>query len=273
LLSPFNAPMRLDAFDAPNWVLYLLIAVAAAATVMVAGYQHVGHDGALPTAADRQAAAAVAPSAPVRGEASVSRSASRRAEAGSLARAAALAQKRRAARAELRRAEHRRAEHRRAELRKAERRRAAHRSALRRQAERAAVSRLPAAPSDAGELVAAAQRSSVNAPGRCLEWSREQAGIPSKYADATTAWEHATGRRPADTSPPRGAAVYWTGGSSGYGHIAISLGGGMVRSSDAGGTGQVATVRISKLSSDWNLQYAGWANSINGYRIPGVARG
>jgi hypothetical protein len=130
---------------------------------------------------------------------------------------------------------------------------------------------LPLAPSNATETVSSAMSSTANVPGHCLEWSREQAGIPSKYMDATTAWEHASGRRPADADPPRGAAVYWTGGSSGYGHIAISLGNGKVRSSDAGGYGQVATVRIHQISELWDLHYAGWANTINGYRIPGVA--
>jgi hypothetical protein len=132
------------------------------------------------------------------------------------------------------------------------------------------ASHVPAAPSDAAETVASALDSSVNVPGQCLAWSREQAGIPSRYSDAATAWEHATGRHRADRNPPRGAAVYWTGGSRGYGHIAISLGGGRVRSSDADGYGEVGTIRINKLSSEWDLHYAGWANSINGYRIPGV---
>jgi hypothetical protein len=130
---------------------------------------------------------------------------------------------------------------------------------------------LPVAPATAGELVDAALSSDYNVPGHCLAWTREQAGVPSRYADATSAWEHASGRRPADTDPPRGAVVYWTGGSSGYGHIAISLGNGRVRSTDAGGAGEVATVKISRISSEWDLKYAGWSNSVNGYRIAGVA--
>ena len=65
--------------------------------------------------------------------------------------------------------------------------------------------------------------------------------------------------------------MYWTGGSSGYGHIAISLGNGKVRSSDAGGSGSVATVPLGSIARDWHLDYAGWADSINGYTIPGVA--
>jgi hypothetical protein len=129
---------------------------------------------------------------------------------------------------------------------------------------------VPLAPSTAAETAESAMSSTYNVPGHCLQWSREQADIPSKYTDATTAWEHATGRQPADPNPPRGAAVYWTGGTSGYGHIAISLGHGLVRSSDAGGSGQVATVPLRRISADWDLHYAGWADSINGFRIPGV---
>jgi len=78
------------------------------------------------------------------------------------------------------------------------------------------------------------------------------------------------GSRPGDRRPPVGAAVYWTGGSSGYGHIAISVGDGKVRSTDAGGEGRVKTVGVDWATKAWGLRYAGWANSINGYTIPGV---
>ena len=130
---------------------------------------------------------------------------------------------------------------------------------------------MPVARSDAAETVAAAKASTYNVPGQCLGWSREQADIPSRFMDAATAWEHATGRHPRDTTPPQGAAVYWTGGSGGHGHVAISVGNGMVRSSDAGGSGVVATISLRRLTSEWHLTYVGWADSINGYRIPGVA--
>jgi hypothetical protein len=126
--------------------------------------------------------------------------------------------------------------------------------------------------SNAAETVAAAEASSYNVPGHCLGWTREQADIPSRYTDAATAWEHAHGRHPRDANPPKGAAVYWTGGSNGYGHVAVSLGHGLVRSSDAGGAGVVATVPLRQLTREWHLTYVGWADSINGYTIPGVAR-
>jgi len=134
------------------------------------------------------------------------------------------------------------------------------------------IDTLPVAKSDVAETVAAARASTYNVPGQCLGWSREQADIPSRYVDAATAWEHAHGRHAGDANPPKGAAVYWLGGSGGHGHIAISLGHGLVRSSDAGGSGVVATVSLRRLTREWHLTYVGWADSINGYRIRGVAR-
>ena len=135
---------------------------------------------------------------------------------------------------------------------------------------KAAARAVDLAPSDARETVHAALSSDVNEPGHCLEWARERADIPPLYDDAATAWANATGRRPGDRHPPVGAAVYWTGGSSGYGHIAISVGDGKVRSSDAGGEGRVETVPVDWAEKKWGLTYAGWSNSINGYTIPGV---
>lgn len=128
------------------------------------------------------------------------------------------------------------------------------------------------APSSAVETRRTAARSRFNDPGYCLEWSRQQADIPARYPDAATAWTHATGKRRGDRTPPAGAAVYWTGGSQGYGHVAISVGGGKVRSSDAGGAGRVSTVPVKWITREWGLKYAGWADSINGYTIRGVGK-
>jgi len=64
--------------------------------------------------------------------------------------------------------------------------------------------------------------------------------------------------------------VYWLGGSHGYGHIAVSVGGGRVRSTDAGGAGRVATVAVGWFEDHWGLPYAGWADNVNDQVIPGV---
>lgn len=109
-----------------------------------------------------------------------------------------------------------------------------------------------------------------NDPGYCLKETREAYGVGSLYADAAEAWQYALGKHPGDTTPPYGAPVYWTGGSSGYGHIAIYVGDGNVRSSDAGGAGVMGTKPIDWFRSAWGLPYAGWAESVNGIYIPGL---
>jgi hypothetical protein len=116
----------------------------------------------------------------------------------------------------------------------------------------------------AAVTAANAEADQTNDPGYCLQQCRIWAGINSMYPDASTAWRNTNDRYPGNRQPPRGAAVYWTGGSKGYGHIAISLGGGNVRSTDAGGTGVVATRNLAWFDSHWpSLTYAGWAWDIN----------
>ena len=117
-----------------------------------------------------------------------------------------------------------------------------------------------------------AEKDFANQPGMCLQVCRTWAGINAKYPDASTAWRNANNRHPGDrTSIPRGAAVYWTGGSKGYGHIAISLGKGLVRSTDANGQGRVASRPLAWFDASWpSLKYAGWADNINEVTIPGA---
>jgi hypothetical protein len=123
---------------------------------------------------------------------------------------------------------------------------------------------------DAEATARNAEASHTNSPGYCLQWSRERADIAAMYPDAATAWKYAHHRHKGDRNPPRGAMVYWLGGSSGYGHIAVALGNGKVRSTDAGGAGEVATVDVGWPERAWGLPYAGWADNVNNVIIPGV---
>jgi hypothetical protein len=107
-------------------------------------------------------------------------------------------------------------------------------------------------------------------PGMCLQWSRTRADIPSLFPDAATAWRNAFHRHKGDRNPPRGAMVYWLGGSKGYGHIAVSVGGGKVRSTDVPTGGKIGTVPVGWFEQHWGLPYAGWADNVNDVRIPGV---
>jgi hypothetical protein len=113
-----------------------------------------------------------------------------------------------------------------------------------------------------------AEADTRNVYGMCLQQSRQWAGIPARYPDATTAWRHTNDRHPKNRNPPRGSAVYWTGGRKGYGHIGISLGNGIIRSTDAKGRGRVGNVTIAWVERNWNLPYAGWAWDINEVTIP-----
>jgi len=126
---------------------------------------------------------------------------------------------------------------------------------------------------DAAQTARNAEADQVNDPGYCLQQCRIWAGINAMYADASTAWRNTNDRHPGDRTIPRGAMAYWTGGSQGYGHIACSLGGPPgnpnIRSTDAGGSGRVATRSLSWFDANWpSLNYAGWAWDINEVTIP-----
>lgn len=113
-----------------------------------------------------------------------------------------------------------------------------------------------------------AENDRFNDPGYCQQQSRQWAGIGPKYPDAATAWRNTNDRHPGNRKPPRGSMVFWTGGSRGYGHVAVSLGNGKVRSTDAGGRGRVATVDLAWIERNWRLPYAGWAWDNNEVTIP-----
>lgn len=122
-----------------------------------------------------------------------------------------------------------------------------------------------------------AEASTSNIPGACQLWTRTQFDAPSvgdvdhdKDADAVDGWksEPEAARHPGDRNPPRGVPVAWGGGSRGFGHRAVSLGRGKIRSSDAGGLGKVATVDLGWVEREWGLTYLGWSATISGQVIP-----
>jgi hypothetical protein len=86
-------------------------------------------------------------------------------------------------------------------------------------------------------------------------------------ADAVDGYK-ATKHKHIDRNPPAGVPVFWSGGSHGYGHAAVSLGGGKIRSTDAGGRGKVATVDLGWVERNWGLHYLGWTEDLNGELIP-----
>lgn len=137
----------------------------------------------------------------------------------------------------------------------------------------------------AQEAVKRARASSFNTPGTCQLWTRTQYSAGSAGdrdhdgdADAVDGWKsEPLSARHTDRKPPLGAPVAWSGGRSGFGHRAISLGPVdgvyMIRSTDAGGSGRVATVPLGWVERNWGLHYLGWSETITGTKIPGLKVG
>lgn len=62
-----------------------------------------------------------------------------------------------------------------------------------------------------------------------------------------------------DSNVPAGGLAFFSGGSSGYGHVMISIGGGYFLSTDIHGSGTFTRTTISEIKSKWGQTYSGWA--------------
>lgn len=86
----------------------------------------------------------------------------------------------------------------------------------------------------------------------------------SGYATAQSHWDSipANIKHPGDMNAPAGALMFWQGGSSGDGHVALSDGSGGIYSTDISGAGTVSHVPASEISQKWGLGYLGWSPPI-----------
>lgn len=90
-------------------------------------------------------------------------------------------------------------------------------------------------------------------------------------ADAYAGWDMAHDRHTGSDkgNPPAGAPVYWST-SHPYGHVALSVGDGKVRSTDWPEKGSVGTVDIDQMTAAWGMALLGWTEDLCGDRIPGL---
>lgn len=102
----------------------------------------------------------------------------------------------------------------------------------------------------------------------CLNFVQTMLGAPWSGPSAVWAWNHAKGKHGPDAHPPAGVPVWILG--SHYGHIALSVGGGRIRSTDFPGRGHVGEVGIYDLAHRWGRHYVGWAEYLGGQKIPGI---
>lgn len=132
----------------------------------------------------------------------------------------------------------------------------------------------------AANAVARARRYLVFPTGQCLRWvstvltGGRMLGYYGKSSGyALDAWRQAKYKHRGDRKPPAGVPVFWNHGySNTYGHVAISLGGGRIRSTDWPFKGQVGETTIDELSRRWGREYLGWSEDLCGVRIPGFPR-
>jgi len=106
-------------------------------------------------------------------------------------------------------------------------------------------------------------------PGMCQQFTRMSFGVGSGFPSAQAAWDGAQKKHPTKdrNSVPPGVPVYFAGGSKGYGHAAVSLGKGLVRSTDWPSAYAVGTARITDLERSWGQRFLGWTEDVNGVTV------
>jgi hypothetical protein len=106
-----------------------------------------------------------------------------------------------------------------------------------------------------------------NVPSHCLGQVSEWLGVKGikSVPSAIAAWRESKDKHPGSKNAPIGKPVYWAGGA--YGHVALSLGGEKVRTTDWPSTGRVGTTTIDNLSKTWGKQYLGWAGDAWGIKL------
>lgn len=105
--------------------------------------------------------------------------------------------------------------------------------------------------------------------GFCLGTVRQYYQTPAGVATAADSWAMSAHKRQVSSGSqvPRGVPVYWTGGSTGAGHIAISIGGGFCYSTDWKEPGRIDVARIDDITSHWGLQFRGYTFEVNGVQV------
>jgi len=114
-------------------------------------------------------------------------------------------------------------------------------------------------PSEAVQWALSHQGQDLGYSGLCDHFVAQAYGLDhSGYDSAATHFQSAkaAGQIHTDTNPPAGALVYWDTGANG--HIALSVGGGKVASTDFTKVGQENVVPIADITQKWG-SYLGWS--------------
>jgi uncharacterized protein YraI len=98
--------------------------------------------------------------------------------------------------------------------------------------------------------------------GWCEQFAEQAEGFPAVFPSAFAhyQWQLSHGRIHTDTNPPVGAVVFY-GGAGGYGHVAVSIGGGQ-EIGTLGNVGDNLPVSQYPVIGYLSNPYLGWANPI-----------
>jgi hypothetical protein len=109
----------------------------------------------------------------------------------------------------------------------------------------------------------------------CAQFVQEDLlnGRSGNYDDAKQWYNDASKKKWVRTSaPPAGVPVFYAGGKTGHGHVAISAGNGYVYSTDAQGN-KVGKVRYDQVwGGKGSGQFLGWSSMVRTDRKGGYAR-
>lgn len=97
--------------------------------------------------------------------------------------------------------------------------------------------------------------------GLCLNHTWLATSLPNGGCDNATegAWYVASnGHMNRSSAPPRGSWVWWRNYPNG--HVALSLGAGLILSTDVRGPATVGTVPLHYIADVWGHEYIGWSN-------------
>ena len=105
--------------------------------------------------------------------------------------------------------------------------------------------------------------------GLCLVFVRSCYGVAAHFPSAAAAWHGAKHKHHVTDGDkvPRGVPYFWTGGSQGFGHVVISVGGGLCWSNDIKVSGGISLARINDITRRWGQTPQGWTEDVNTVRV------
>lgn len=122
------------------------------------------------------------------------------------------------------------------------------------------------------QAIAKANSITTGYGGLCLAFVQDCYGAAAVEPSAIAAWNNSAHKHPTTSLDgiPVGAPIYFSGGGP-YGHVAIYLGNGMMRTTNSADN-LIHTDPVSTWQS-WGYTLLGWTEDIENQMIPGLTSG